>query len=162
MFKKLIAMCVLVVALSPAAMATPAPDLSLQDLNGQTHTLKQYRGKWVVLNYWATWCPPCIEELPELSLFHEAHKDTDAVVWGINSEEISKADLNVFLEDFLIDYPLFKQSPYKTTPFGAIRAMPTTILIDPQGEVAVVHEGGVTKQALENFINSYQTNTEKP
>lgn len=138
------------------ASAHPAPSMSLVDLDGKTHTLEQYRGKWVVINYWATWCPPCIEELPSLALFHEAHKDSDAVVLGINKEEISDDDLDDFLEDFLIGYPLFKESPYKPTPFGQVRAMPTTVLIDPQGEIATLHEGGVTREALEDFMKRYE------
>lgn len=56
------------------------PDYAPRDYKGVEHRLSDYRGKWVVMNFWATWCPPCLEEIPELAKFHAEHKDKDAVV----------------------------------------------------------------------------------
>ncbi len=69
------------------APAVFAVNLPYTDLEGQSANLSDYRGRWVVANYWATWCPPCREEIPDLVLFHDQHKDRDAVVIGFNMEE---------------------------------------------------------------------------
>ena len=77
---------VFVLLFAGPAMAEPV-EYSLPDLDGKMHSLADYRGKWVIVNYWATWCPPCQEEIPDLVNFHDSHKDDDAVVLGINLED---------------------------------------------------------------------------
>ncbi|MEW8429404.1 MAG: TlpA family protein disulfide reductase, partial [gamma proteobacterium symbiont of Ctena orbiculata] len=66
--------------------AAETVDFELPGLDGKRYRLSDYRGKWVLVNYWATWCPSCREELPELEVFHNNHKDTDAVVLGVAME----------------------------------------------------------------------------
>ena len=86
--------------------AAQAVDMPLVALDGSKHNLNQYQGKWLVVNYWATWCPPCIGEMPELQSFHDEHSDKDAMVLGINAETISQNRLQTFLEDYFISYPV--------------------------------------------------------
>ena len=74
-------------------------DFELAGLEGKRHKLSDYRGKWVVVNYWATWCPPCLEEMPELEMFHNNHKDKDAIVLGVNLEKIDAALLRGFVAE---------------------------------------------------------------
>ena len=81
--------------LSTSLMAAPI-DAEFVDLNGKTVKLSDYRGKWVVVNYWATWCPPCVKEIPELVSFHEAHSKKDAVVLGVNHQEDPVAEVKKF------------------------------------------------------------------
>ena len=141
----------LLLLLASGAAAQPAK-LSLPDLEGEQRSLADLRGKWVVVNFWATWCPPCIEEIPELVLFHDRHKDKDAVVWGINFEEISKERLKAFLDDFLVSYPISRMAPAAISPLGPIMGLPTTFLVDPEGRLAAKHTGPVTADMLENYI----------
>ncbi len=129
-------------------------DVSMPDLNGRQQTLSQYRGKWVVVNYWATTCPPCIKEMPELSSFHNKHKDKDAVVVGVDFENIPKLWLDEFLNRVDVDYPIWLGGTSPFTPFGKVMALPTTFIINPKGELTGRHTGVVTQQALEAFIES--------
>jgi thiol-disulfide isomerase/thioredoxin len=139
-----------------AAMVSATADFQLEDIKGQTHRLSDYRGKWLVVNYWATWCPPCLEEIPELEVFHNNHKDKDAVVLGINMENIGDKALHRFVEDQFISYPVIKTRPASKSVFGRIMGMPTTYLVNPEGEVVARQEGGVTAQDLESFIKNYK------
>ena len=131
--------------------------MMLTDLQGVEHSLVEQRGKWVIVNYWATWCPPCLEEIPELVQFHSKHKEQDAIVWGVNREEILLADLKAFTKRQGISYPLFHISSDSISALGPVPVIPTTYLVSPKGEVVARHVGLVTVQKLEEFIQSHST-----
>jgi len=131
-------------------------EFSLKDLHGKTHTIEKYAGKWVVVNYWATWCPPCLDEIPELVEFHDKHKDKDAVVLGVDFEEVDDKYLRRFVDENFISYPILKSRPSSRTPFGMIHGLPTTFLISPDGKVIASKTGGVTKQDLEESIEYFK------
>ena len=143
----------LVLFCSPPLLANPV-ELELTDMEGNELKLSDYRGKWVVLNYWATWCPPCLEEIPELVLFHEFHKDSDGVVIGIDMEMLPPGVLARFVDDNFISYPIVPM--VKGMPsFDNVESFPTTYLIDPDGIAVVKHVGAVTSDGIEEFINTY-------
>jgi thiol-disulfide isomerase/thioredoxin len=129
--------------------------MPLVALDGSKHNLNQYRGKWLVVNYWATWCPPCIAEMPDLQSFHDEHADKDAMVIGINAELISQDRLQTFLEDYFISYPVFMSKPGQQSELGLIPGLPTTFLVTPQGEVAARQIGPVTGEMIEQFIHNW-------
>ncbi len=131
-----------------------AEEFTLTDLEGRRHSLSDYRGKWVVVNYWATWCPPCLEEIPELIFFHENHKESDAVVLGVDVEEIAPRRLLAFVDDQMISYPVLPM--VDGTPLvGAVPGLPTTYLIDPEGRVVARRVGGVTAEAIESVMAKF-------
>ena len=134
-----------------AAWAEPV-DYSLPDLAGKTHSIADYRGKWVIVNYWATWCPPCLEEIPELVDFHERHKDSDAVVLGVNFEDIGVEQLNSFVDSLFISYPILRSEPLPATPLGPIPGLPTTYIIAPDGSPVARQVGPITGEQLEDYI----------
>ena len=144
--------CVVLVAGVSFWGTAQAVDLQLSDINGGEHRLSDYRGQWVVLNFWATWCPPCLEEIPELVVFHEQHHQHDAVVLGVNFELVDRQKLLSFVDENFIDYPVLPMAPARTTPLGPVTGLPTTYLIGPDGRVAKVHVGAVTASQLESYI----------
>ena len=146
------------------ALMINAPDLSAADENGETVdftlprlqggevSLSEFRGKWLVLNYWATWCTPCRKEIPDLSALHEARDDI--VVLGLAFEDTEMEVFDTFLEEFHPSYPLLQVDVYAPPePFGAPKALPTTIILDPQGYTVKTFLGPITGQDIESFID---------
>ena len=145
----------LLLLLSVYSFSLYAVDMSLTDLNGKESKLTDYLGKWVVVNYWATWCPPCREEMPELQAFHDKHEKTDGVVLGLNTEVIAEDDIKEFLDDYFVTYPNFRVGPVSDTELGKVPGLPTTFLVSPEGEVEARQVGGVTLKMIEKFIKKW-------
>jgi thiol-disulfide isomerase/thioredoxin len=138
-----------------------AVDMELTDLEGRKVKLSDYLGKWVVVNYWATWCPPCREEMPELQSFHDAHADKDGVVLGINTEVIGAKTIQEFLNDYFVTYPNFVNGPVSKTPLGRVPGLPTSFVVSPQGDVAAMQVGGVTREMIEKFMEKWEAKNKK-
>lgn len=136
-----------------AAYETEEPvDFSLQQLGGGEVLLSDFRGQWVVVNYWATWCAPCRKEIPDLSKLHQERDDV--TVLGLAFEDLDDSGFYAFLEDFDVTYPLLKVDVYNPPePFGAPMALPTTIILDQQGRAVKAFIGPVTREAIEKFID---------
>lgn len=134
-----------------AALAA-AEGFAYLDLAGEAHTLDRYQGRWVVVNYWASWCPPCIEEMGELDDFHRAHRDTDAVVLGVNSEDIGAEELREFVAEIGVSYPILRGEPIARAVLGRVPGLPTTFIVSPEGEVRQRIVGPVDRARLEQLI----------
>jgi len=132
--------------------ADPA-EFILPDMNDKQHKLSDYRGKWVVVNYWATWCPPCLTEIPELVDFHEDHKNKNAVVLGVNFEDIGLEGLKRFSEEYFMNYPVLRTKPGGSSALGVIPGLPTTYLVSPKGEIIARQVGPVTAEMIADFID---------
>jgi thiol-disulfide isomerase/thioredoxin len=137
------------------AFAEPV-DFTLNDVDGKPRSLSEFRGKWVIVNYWATWCPPCLDEIPDLVEFHEKHKDKDAVVLGINFEEADREQLLEFVDQHFMTYPVLSMDPVPVTPLGPVLGLPTTYIISPQGERVARQEGPITGAAIEAYLERKQ------
>ena len=128
-------------------------DFTLQQLHGETVSLSDYRQKWVVLNYWATWCAPCRKEIPDLISLHEARDDV--VVLGLAFEDTEMENFDEFLEEFHPSYPILLVDVYTPPePFGSPRVLPTTIILNPEGYPVKTYLGPVTRENIESFIDS--------
>ena len=149
-------------ALVLALAATAALAFDVRDTDGKRHRLADYRGKWVVVNFWATWCPPCLEEIPDLIKFHNKHKDLDAVVVGVDYEDITAQQLAGEVTKLGINYPVMQADPSVNPSFGDVPGLPTTFLINPQGELVAKQTGPITATALESYIRRKSAAQAKP
>ena len=150
-YRRIVIILSLSIALGSQALGA---DFTLPDIDGVKHKLSDYRGKWVVVNYWATWCPPCLDELPELDAFHSRHKGKGALVLGVNMEDIPLDKLREFVDEHFINYPVLLGGNREETAFGPLPGLPVTYLISPSGEVAASHLGRVDAASIEEFIRA--------
>lgn len=136
----------------------PRPaEFVLPDLNGQEQSLSQYRGKWVAVAFWATWCAPCVKEIPSLKAFHGKYQAEDAVVIGVNMESIEVEKLRLFVNEHAINYPVWHMEPALETPLGKVVGLPTTYLLNRAGEVVAREIGAITGEEIESFIQRYES-----
>lgn len=122
------------------------------DIHGKVHTAAEYRGKWVVVNYWATSCGACLKEIPQLVAFHRQHRDRDVVLLGVDFEDISLSWLKDFMESMSMKYTVLRSDTSPETPFGELRVLPTTYILSPAGELVARQVGAVTAADLDAYI----------
>jgi thiol-disulfide isomerase/thioredoxin len=140
----------LLLALGVAVPAALAFDLT--DTDGKRHRLSDYRGKWVVVNFWATWCTPCIKEIPEIAAFQRANAPERAVVIGIALDVEDEAKTRQFAKKAGHAYPLVLEDEGTEAQFGKVKGLPTTVIFDPAGKRAWDRTGTVTRKSLEEAI----------
>ena len=122
-------------------------DYQLLDLDGKLHKASDHRGKWLVINFWATWCAPCLKEMPELQRFSEQHRDT-AQVWGVSFEDTDRDSIVEYVERLGITFPILGYGQDPLTGYGEVRVLPTTFLVDPEGLFQHRFEGPITAQDI--------------
>lgn len=139
----------------PGIMNQPAPDFSVQNLDGQTVRLEDYRGRVVFLNFWATWCPPCVKELPALERFAAAQGDDGAVVLASNNTETAE-QIQTYLQenDITLDHVpvLLDADSAVYRLFGVVR-LPTTWIIDREGVIRAVKFGEFDDATLQAYYD---------
>ena len=130
----------------------PAPALALPDEQGATVNLADYKGKVVLLDFWATWCGPCKIEIPWFIEFQRKYKDQGFTVLGVAMDEEGWSIVKPFAEKYKMNYPLLLGNDEAATAFGGVEVLPTTFLIDRQGRIVATHLGLVSKDEFENGI----------
>lgn len=132
-----------------------AIDMPLKNIDGRLQDLNDFKGNWVVVNFWATWCPPCIAEMPDLQSFHDKYAGKGALVLGINAENLSSDQLRSFLDTYFITYPVYHGANLMNSKLGTVPGLPTTFLVSPLGKVEARQVGTVTSEMIEKFIEKW-------
>ena len=142
-------------AAPPGVIETPAeqPRLLAPTVDGGLFDLAAHRGRWVVVNFWATWCAPCLKEMPELSALHVMREQVEVV--GLAYEDIGLEEMRAFLAEHPVAYPIVIVDPMDPPrDFATPRGLPITYLIAPDGKLARQFLGPVTAHELENAIEA--------
>ena len=139
-------------AVKPIRERQTAPDFALKDVNGATVRLSDYRGKVVLLNFWATWCSPCKFEIPWFIEFEQANKDRGFAVVGISMDEEGWAVVKPFLAEMNVNYRTLLGNDVIAQLYGGVDSLPTSFLIDRDGKVASAHFGLISKSVYQNEI----------
>lgn len=133
----------------------PAADFSMSDVNGAKRSLSSYRGKVVLLDFWATWCEPCLEELPDLARLHDSHKDQGFTLIGVAMDAEGVAVVGPFVRQNRIPYPILVSGG--DLPSGyPIPGFPTAFLIDREGKIVRRYVGPKSYEELERDLAELQ------
>ena len=127
-----------------------AGEWSLKDIEGVKFKLADQKGKWVVVNFWAPWCPPCIAELPELNSLQQQHQDV--LVIGIALQYHTKQEVLDMVKKLSVSYPIVMGDEDIAADFGGLVGLPTSLLYSPTGKLIGRHDGPVTQIDIEQSM----------
>ena len=130
-----------------------APDFALKDINGRTVRLSDYRGKVILLDFWATWCGPCKMEIPWFMEFERKYKDRGFAVLGVSMDDDAKP-VKRFLQKQALDYPVVMGDVPLGQLYGGVLGLPLTYLIDLQGQIVGRYQGETNLTAIESQIKA--------
>jgi len=132
----------------------PAPDFTLKDSMGRPVKLSDYKGKVVLLNFWATWCGPCKIEIPWLIAFEQQYKEQGFAVLGVSMDEEGWEVVKPYVEQSKINYRIVIGDDMTAQLYGGVDSLPTSFMLDRQGRIASTHTGLVSKSTFENDIKT--------
>jgi cytochrome c biogenesis protein CcmG, thiol:disulfide interchange protein DsbE len=136
----------------PTEVNYAAPELTLTDLHGATHSLRDYRGQVVLVNLWATWCPPCKEEMPTLEAYYNKHAKDEFVMVAINDGEPTSA-VTQFVQEYQLTFPIWLDpTSIATTQAFKIINLPSSFVIDREGTIRLMWVGGIHRKTLDRYV----------
>ena len=126
-------------------------DYQLEGLDGKIHRASDHKGKFLVINFWATWCDPCIYEMPELEKFYQTNGDR-ATVWGVTFENTDKQKVIDFVNHLGVTFPILGHGQDPKTGYATVTVLPTTLIVDREGLFLHKFEGPITAVDIEQII----------
>jgi cytochrome c biogenesis protein CcmG/thiol:disulfide interchange protein DsbE len=135
----------------PAQVDFASPKLTLEDLSGKAVSLDDYLGSIVLVNLWATWCPPCRAEMPALQTYYENHKADGFVLVAINQEETREV-VEPFIREFGLTFPVWLDLDYQAEREFKTESLPSSFVIDRTGRVRLMWFGSISKKNLEKYV----------
>jgi thiol-disulfide isomerase/thioredoxin len=137
-----------------------APDWQLNDVDGKPVKLSDFKGKVIILDFWATWCPPCRAEIPGFVAIQKKYADKGFTMIGVSLDQQGPSVVKSFMHSFGMNYPVVMGTPKVVLDYGGITAIPTTFVIDRQGNVVTVYEGLTDQATFESVIGPLLENTQ--
>lgn len=138
--------------LMSAVASAQVSNFSFQDIYGKQHQFSEYKGKWVIVNYWSPQCGPCLSEIPALKQVAAQYRNS-VVVLGMDAGETPNAELRRFIRQKGINYTVVPTQDSTMFALGLIYGVPTTYIVSPQGQVIDTHMGAVTVDQLKGYFN---------
>jgi len=138
----------------PGPSAKSAPSFTLQDLNGKQVSLSDFKGKVVILDFWATWCPPCVKEIPHFITLYEQYKDQGFAIVGISVDRGGISLVKSFVRKYQVNYPVLMTDGQVDKAYGGIPSIPTTFVIDSAGNIRQKYVGYRDKAIFEADIKA--------
>ena len=148
LYRVVLRIAVIAVALVPLFVSA----FDLKDTAGQSQRLADLKGKWVVVNFWATWCAPCVKEIPDIAAFASAQVSNVRVL-GIALDWDDEKQVKAFARKVGLTYPLVLGNDASEKAFGKLKGLPTTIVYDPAGKIVYRKTGTVSKELLERIVS---------
>lgn len=137
-----------------AQVNSPAPDFTLNDLSGKSVSLSHFKGKVIILDFWATWCPPCRREIPHFVDLYARHKSKGLVIVGVALDDEGAKVVRPFVEEFKINYPIVLGTQEVQKAYGGIQGIPTTYIIDKAGKIVTSFVGYTEVGVIEKRIQT--------
>ena len=142
-----------------AAGAPPTAVIDATDDTGQTVSTADLAGQWRIVNFWATWCTPCVREIPELMAFQHHHPEYRVI--GISVEDTPRGQIRAFVQRFRINYPVWYAGPQTRDHTDGLTGLPETWIIDPADRIVARHSGIITRRMLEQFFTARAGNDQR-
>ncbi len=141
----------LLVIFASVVLVSCSKQADTMDSHGKPISLASYQGKWVVINYWATWCKPCVKELPDLNALYTEQKDK-VMVLGVNYDKMENAEINQFAKKLGVTFPMLREFPIQKYGVKDITGLPTTFIFNPKGKLVDTLHGPQTQASLEKAM----------
>ena len=145
-------------AISILEKGSIAPDFQLTTIDGKVTSLSDFRGQTVILNFWASWCPPCKEEMPELEQFYKKNKQNNVTILSVNltSQDIGSQKLQQFVQNYSLTFPILLDQKGEAGKLYQILTIPTSFIISPTGKITDIFVGPLTETKMAELIRKVQ------
>ncbi|WP_427337747.1 TlpA disulfide reductase family protein [Caloranaerobacter sp. DY30410] len=140
----------------PMQIGSIAPEFTLETLEGKMVSLEDYRGKIVLINFWATWCPYCVKEMPDLNRLYLENKDDNFVVLGIDVAE-NKSKVENFVKEGGYEFPILLDKTGKVAQNYLVSGLPMSVMIDEKGRIRALHLGMMTYPQMKEMLDSVRS-----